>query len=552
LVEIRIKRWLQPYEFRELLKIADYLGRDPSTGSVFRFNPSKAARNGYDAEDVRNLLSDLGIMLDPSLYDEIKRELDSEGGGSIIIGWDYSSGLVNIKMSMKLYWRIRSIIYKHGCRRKPSANGYYSCSILPLRLHDLIDELRFNGINSFSDESNLLREKPLPYKISLKDIKLRDYQEEALRKWLDNEGLGIIALPTGSGKTIIGIAAIASLNVRTLIITYTREQMFQWRESLYKYTTIEPGHVGVIYSGEKKLGPITITTYQSGYRNIKQLSPLFDMLLVDEVHHLPADKFRYIALHSIARYRMGLSATVVREDGRHEELFPLLGGIVYHRSAAELAQKGYLARHRIITVKVKLTGDERTEYEGLRNLYRSLAGYRPFKEVLDAALKGDANARKALKIHSRMKQIMANSKSKIEKAVEIARKEYEKGNKIIIFTQYVNQAEEIAKKLNAYLLTGEVPTDKRKRTLEAFRNAERGILVVTTVGDEGLDIPDANIGIIVSGTGSRRQFIQRLGRILRPKGRDIEAKLYEIVLSNTTEEYLARKRKKINIDDYTG
>jgi len=148
--------------------------------------------------------------------------------------------------------------------------------------------------------------------------------------------------------------------------------------------------------------------------------------------------------------------------------------------------------------------------------------------------------------------LLAKSTSKIDKAVEIAREEYEKGNKVIVFTQYVDQAREIARRLEALLLTGDTPEEERKRALQEFKYAQRGILVVTTVGDEGLDIPDANVGILVSGTGSRRQFIQRLGRLLRPKPGGKEAVMYEIILEKTTEEFQARKRKTLNLDEYLG
>jgi len=220
--------------------------------------------------------------------------------------------------------------------------------------------------------------------------------------------------------------------------------------------------VGVFYSEEKKLAPVTITTYQSGFRNINTLSPYFGMLIVDEVHHLPAEKFKYIAMHSIAVYRMGLSATPTREDGKHEELFPLLGGIVYYKLPGELVEQGYLAPYKVITVKVKLSKQERELYEQLRKKYRALVGGLKFQEVLELARRGDSRAAEALKIHSEARMLLAKSTSKIDKTVEIAREEYEKGNKVIVFTQYVDQAREIARRLEALLLTGDTPEEERK------------------------------------------------------------------------------------------
>lgn len=546
MIIFRSKRWLKDDEFREILRIADYNGYEKDVGGVFIFNIDKALKNGYGLEDVLKLLEEYGLEIDSSSLEELKALYSSL---SIIVVWNNSTGFAELLVPVRIDRRVRSVLKEHGARYRGYRGNYVVYKLIPHKLWDLISVLRSKGFE-IADRSGLLRDKKLPYNIDLRNVELRPYQLEALKAWMRNGNRGIIALPTGSGKTLIGVAAITKLGLRTLIITYTREQMFQWREQIYKYTTAEPGLVGLIYSGEKRLAPITITTYQSGYRNIKEISPFFDLLIVDEVHHLPADKFRFIALHSISRYRMGLSATPVREDGRHEELFPLLGGIVYHRTAAELANMGYLARYRVFTIKVSLKRDEKKLFEELRKTYRLLSGGRSFNEVLDAALKGDERAKNALRIHNQMRMILAKSKAKIDKAVEIAEKEYKKGSKIIIFTQYVEQAKEIAKRLNAYLLTGEVPVEKRKRILREFRSIDKGILVVTTVGDEGLDIPDASVGIIVSGTGSRRQFIQRLGRILRPKPGGIEAKLYEIVLEKTPEEYQAKKRKRVDFDEY--
>ena len=545
MVLIKAKRWLDKEEFKEILKIADYTGFENGR-AIFTFNFDKALRNGYSYEDIILLIQEYDLEVDEADLEEIRDLFEKIG---VEIRWDRSTGSVKLRIPWKIYYRVKEDLKAVNARYAGKNENEIIYIILPDKIHELTDRIVSKGFNVV-DKEGLLREKQLPFKPVLRNIELRDYQREALDKWVENNYKGIIALPTGSGKTVIGIATLTIKPVRTLIITFTREQMFQWRDSIVKYTDIEPRYIGLMYSEEKRLAPITITTYQSGFRIINDISPYFDLLIVDEVHHLPADKFKYIALHSIARYRMGLSATPVREDGKHEELFPLLGGIIYYKSPAELAQKGYLARYRIQTVKIKLTREEQKEYEKLRKKYRALVGSSTFQEVLEAARKGDPYAKEALKIHSQMRMLLAKSRSKIEKAIEIAKNEFEKGNKVIIFTQYVEQAKKISEALNAYLLTGEIPVDERKNILMKFKEADRGILVVTTVGDEGLDIPDANVGIIVSGTGSRRQFIQRLGRLLRPKKGAVEARLYEIVIVKTPEEYQSRKRKELNLDDY--
>jgi len=545
LITIKSRRWLDREEFLEVLKIADYIGSENGR-AVFRFNFEKALKNNYGYEDVVVLIQEYGLDVDEKELVKIREMYDNIG---VVLEWNRFNGFVKLKIPWMIYGRLKDDLRKHHAKYTGRSESEIIYEMTPFNLFEFIEVVYSKGFNVI-DKENLLSDKPLMIKPVLKNVELRPYQREAIENWVKNNYKGIIALPTGSGKTLIAIAAIVYKPVRTLIITYTREQMFQWRDMIVKYTDIPVSSIGLIYSEEKRLAPVTITTYQSGFRIINDISPYFNMLIVDEVHHLPADKFRYIALHSLARYRMGLSATPVREDGRHEELFPLLGGIIYYKSPSELVEMGYLAKYKIITVKVKLTEEEYREYLKLRYKYRVYAGTRSFQEVLEDAKKGDETAKEALKIHSQIRMLLARSEAKIRKAVEIARKELEAGSKIIVFTQYVEQARKISEELNAMLLTGETPVDERKSILYRFKEMDKGILVVTTVGDEGLDIPDANVGIIVSGTGSRRQFIQRLGRLLRPKKNGVEAKLYEIVLVKTPEEYQARKRKNIDLDEY--
>ena len=513
----------------------------------FRLNLDKAFRNGYTLVDIKNLVCEYSIDCR-----EVEVKLEEVASNyTPVFEWISSKGVVKLSIPRSIYGVVKEDLKKYSPRFTGLIEDKVVLEILPYKAPDVYKTLR-DKLGNVLDPQNLFTEKPLVIQPELRNIELRPYQKEALEKWIENNYRGVIALPTGAGKSIVALAALTRVNTRTLIIAYTKEQVLQWREFILKYTTIPPHMVGVFYSEEKKLAPVTITTYQSGFRNINTLSPYFGMLIVDEVHHLPAEKFKYIAMHSIAVYRMGLSATPTREDGKHEELFPLLGGIVYYKLPGELVEQGYLAPYKVITVKVKLSKQERELYEQLRKKYRALVGGLKFQEVLELARRGDSRAAEALKIHSEARMLLAKSTSKIDKAVEIAREEYEKGNKVIVFTQYVDQAREIARRLEALLLTGDTPEEERKRALQEFKYAQRGILVVTTVGDEGLDIPDANVGILVSGTGSRRQFIQRLGRLLRPKPGGKEAVMYEIILEKTTEEFQARKRKTLNLDEYLG
>jgi superfamily II DNA or RNA helicase len=542
MIKLKTRHWLEEDDFAELLKIADYAGSEEGF-RVFVLNVKKALQNGYTLSDVKRLVEELELEVEGS-WSEAERSFSDY---SINVDWDTTRGVVKVEYPLLVSSLVKGAftLIPHSAKVTRSVDqfrGTTTLGILPYYARELLAKLGDLGLQ-VRDPRGLLAPKPLALKPELKNITLRDYQEEAFKAWISSSGKGIIALPTGAGKSIIAIKAITHTAVRTLIVVYTKEQAYQWRDFVLKYTTIPPSMVGLFYSEEKRLSPITIITYQSGYRYINQISPYFDMIIIDEVHHLPAEKFKYIALHSLAQYRMGLSATPEREDGKHEELFPLMGGIVYYKSPSELVEQGYLAPYQLVTVKVKLSREELVEYKRLRDLYYKYAKNKPFTEVLEEARRGVPDSIEALRVHSELRKLIAYSKSKINRAVELALREFELGNKVIVFTQYVDQAREIAERTRGLLLVGEMPESERKHVLELFKQSPRGILVVTTVGDEGIDIPDANIGIIVSGTGSRRQFIQRLGRLLRPKTRGGYAKLYEVVVEKTPEEYQSRKRR---------
>ncbi|MEM1749355.1 MAG: DEAD/DEAH box helicase [Desulfurococcaceae archaeon] len=538
--EFTVKKWLSREDFEELLRIADYMSYASGEGSKFRLNISKILREGLTKDDVINILDSVGVELKHVDIDRLEGVLRRETNVKVM--WDEVKERILVEIPWSTYSGLKDSLKNLGLSFAGKNKECIKYYVRPYKLMDLKELVVSRGY-SIIDLEGLTVEKDLGVKLEFSG-ELRPYQREALDKWIENKFKGIIALPTGSGKTIVALAALAQVSKRALIVTFTKEQMFQWKDMIAKFLNIGRGYVGLFYGEDKSISQITISTYQSAYKNINVLGKYFSLLIVDECHHLPADKFKAIAVGCIAPYRLGLSATVVREDGRHTELFPLMGGVIYHKSASELSSMGYLAKFKVITVKVRPTKDEIDEYFELRKKYKSIVGDKRFDEVLELAKMGNAKAIEALRIHSKMRMLIAFSKSKIEKAVEIVREELEKGSKIIVFTQFVEQAKKLSQELNAGLLIGEMNSDERKKILSDFKASQSSVLVVTTVGDEGLDIPDANVGVIVSGTGSRRQFIQRLGRLLRPKGGDIEARLYEIVVEGTLDEFVARRRKK--------
>jgi superfamily II DNA or RNA helicase len=529
---VRVGRWLDDVEFQELLKVADYVGRHNGY-SLFRISRTKVARSGLTLEDVKSLLKDLEAEYDEEYLEELLSGLGR------VAELRYCPNYVCVKFNFLLGEELRRRLLEFKLRYRRETREFL---LQPYYYREFTETLEKLGIRVV-DRTGFFERDSLGIRVDLR-MQLRDYQREALERWSQNGCRGVVALPTGSGKTLVAIAAIATLGVRTLVVVITRDHVRQWYEEIEKATNISPELIGFYYSEEKRIAPITIATYQSAYRYIGKLAPYFSFLVVDEVHHLPADRFRAIALGSPAPRRLGLSATPYREDGKHVELFPLMGGVVYYKTPTELAEAGYLAPYEVITVRISLKPDERRRYLELRKKYRELVGLATFEEVLKAARSGDLRALEALKIATEMRKIVQMSESKVEKVREIV--ERERGSKIIVFAHYVELARKIAEAVGGLLLTGEVEGSKRDEILRRFREVGEGVLVVTTVGDEGLDIPDASVGILVAGTSSPRQFVQRLGRLLRPRPGKV-ARLYEVIARGTAEEIHSRRRKDLSV-----
>ena len=521
-----IQSWLDEDTFKKILTFSRFINRDQN-GSQFVIDIERARRNKVKLDDIIDTLTELGVELNQSDIAELSKSLPQ---------YDVEFRLKDGKLIIKPYVFILDLIkdYKdNGIVKYDRFNKFYVTD--PYYYYFIKNRLEENGL------------KIKELELQIKDLninfrgELRDYQKEAVNIWKE-KGSGVISLPTGSGKTVIGIAALSEVKKSSLIVTFTKDQMLQWYDSIFKFTDASKSDVGLFYSGEKSIRSITITTYHTAFRHMKDLVGKFDLIIIDEVHHLPADKFKQIALQCIASKRLGLSATPIREDGKHEELFKLMGGLIYYKSPQELIKMGYLAPYELIQVRVELTPREKIKYSSLLSQFRKLSGGKKVSELLQLVKEGNSNAIEAMKVYNEMKKIVNLAENKLKALDDIIKKE--NGNKILIFTQYVEQAEEIARKYNAYLITGKTNKSEREKLLKVFRSLKAGILVLTTVGDEGLDIPDASVGIIVTGTGSRRQFVQRLGRLLRPSNGKV-ARLYEIVTKGTTEEYQASKRKDI-------
>ncbi|QKQ99383.1 DEAD/DEAH box helicase [Metallosphaera tengchongensis] len=519
---------LDKADFDRLVLFSRYLG-ESEKGKEFELDVERARLNRVNSTTIKETLERLGVKLSEGDLKFIEKELSD---------FKVSFEIMEDKLIIKPHVYISDIFKKYRIKIPyDTVRKFYITK--PYYYYIIKKILEREGLKV---EGLALDFQKLDMKMTLR---LRDYQIEAISAWKESGFRGVIALPTGAGKTLVGIGGIVEARSPTLIVTFTREQLMQWKESIEKYTEGHP-EVGLYYSREKEISPITVTTYQTAIKHMGELSK-FQLLIIDEAHHLPADKFRSIALGSIAPYRMALSATPYRSDGKHVELFKLMGGLVYYKSIDELVSKGYLAKFKLVRIKVPLTPQEKVQYDELMRKYRTLSLGKPIQEIVKMANRGDVRAMDALRIYSKIKSLTGLTRNKLLKIKEIVNSEKDK--KIIVFTQYVDHAEVIAKAINGKLLTGQMSKNERQRVFSDFKNVKSGVIVLTTVGDEGLDIPDASVGILVAGTSSRRQFVQRLGRLLRNSSGDKVAVLYELVAQGTSEEYQSKMRRSERLDD---
>ncbi|NPA48138.1 MAG: DEAD/DEAH box helicase [Thermococci archaeon] len=372
-------------------------------------------------------------------------------------------------------------------------------------------------------------------------VKLRDYQREAVEAWM-RDRRGVIVLPTGAGKTVVAMEIIRRLSVSTLVVVPTLVLLDQWMERLSVF-----GDVGEFSGRRKELRQITVTTYDSAYLAAGYLGGKFMLLVFDECHHLPSEAYRNIAQMSIAPYRLGLTAFPWRSDELHKMLPDLIGGIVYEKRVDELSGD-YLAPYRVVRISVPLTEEEKREYEKNYGRFRDYVAkrriqFRSSGDFMKLVMRtgSDPEAFKALRSLEKARRIAFNARGKIEKLRELL--ERHRGEKIIIFTRHNELVYSVSRRFLIPAITHEISKEERKEILRKFREGRYTAIVSSQVLDEGLDVPDASVGIIISGTGSAREFVQRLGRILRPAPGKEKAVLYELVSSGTAEINVARRRR---------
>ena len=357
------------------------------------------------------------------------------------------------------------------------------------------------------------------HEISLKQDgwKIRKYQELAAEGFWHG-GSGVVVLPCGAGKTIVGAAAMAHAKATTLILVTNTVAARQWREELLRKTDLNADDIGEYSGAKKEIRPVTIATYQvmtTKKGGVYAHLDLFDaidwgLIIYDEVHLLPAPIFRFTA-DIQSRRRLGLTATLVREDGMEGEVFSLIGPKRFDVPWKEIEAQGYIAPADCVEVRITLTDEERLNYATAEQEDR----YR------------------------------FCSTSQTKKAVAIALAKQHANDQVLVIGQYIDQLDQLSEALGVPVIKGDTPIKERERLYALFRSGEVKCLVVSKVANFSIDLPEATIAIQVSGTfGSRQEEAQRLGRILRPKADGRGARFYSLVARDTIDQDFAQNRQR--------
>ena len=358
-----------------------------------------------------------------------------------------------------------------------------------------------------------------PYGIALEQNgwELRDYQAKAVEAF-QRGGSGVVVLPCGAGKTIVGAASMAAVGAKALILVTNAVSARQWRDELLRRTSLTEDEIGE-YSGQvKEVKPVTIATYQiltskrkGEYAHLSLLDAQdWGVVVYDEVHLLPAPVFKLTA-ELQARRRLGLTATLVREDGREGDVFSLIGPKRYDAAWKDIEAQGFIAPAECFEIRIDLPESERLEYAIAEDNER----YR----IASSTAQKERVARQIIDRHP--------------------------DESVLVIGQYIDQLESMSEALAAPLITGQTPVDEREELFRAFREGEEKLLVVSKVANFSVDLPDASVAIQISGSfGSRQEEAQRLGRLLRPKAKGLTASFYTLIARDTVDQDFAQNRQR--------
>lgn len=505
--------------FCELVKSPEYL-------HIYRITPLSlwnAASSGVSPEEVLNTLESLGKYgVPPSLVAEVRDTMRRFGllrleqrAGQLQLCSEDGELLAKLLQYPSLEPYVKQQLSPTAYVIEVTARGLVKQELLRLG-YPVRDLAGYHDGEACPLELRDVTASGLPFR-------LRDYQQAAVDAFYEGGaewgGSGVLVLPCGAGKTVIGLAAMSQLKTATLILTTNTTSVRQWKRELLDKTNIDPSRVGEYTGEEKEVKPITIATYQilTYRRRTDQEFPhmqLFHqrnwgLIIYDEVHLLPAPVFR-ITAGIQAKRRLGLTATLIREDGRAEDVFSLIGPKKYDLPWKTLEQHGWIAE--ACCREIRLSFDPL-----MRQAYAQAAPRQKFRLAAE-------NPRKLNVIRQLLQR--------------------HRDARVLIIGQYLNQLKQVAAELGVPLITGSVSEAERQALYQQFRTGEQTCLVVSKVANFAVDLPEANVAIQISGTfGSRQEEAQRLGRILRPKPNANQAFFYTLVTRDTNEQEFAMRRQ---------
>ncbi|GAB4210403.1 MAG: helicase-associated domain-containing protein [Roseiflexaceae bacterium] len=513
---------------REAIAPFAELEASPEDMHRYRISPLSlwsAAAAGFAAEELeRRLLAFARYPAPPSVLAHLREQLGRWGRLRLLAEGDELRLLADDATLLEELSTRTEVAALLGPARGPLA-----CAVPPERRGLLKQALTAAGW-PVEDLAGYVEGAALPVRLREEHFALRDYQREAAAAFYQGGaargGSGVVVLPPGAGKTLVGLAALALVGQQTLILTTSNTSVQQWQRELLARTDLLPEQIGQYTGADKRIAPVTLSTYQmltfrserdGSFPHLRLFTERpWGLLIYDEVHSLPAPVFRATASIQ-ARRRLGLTATLIREDGREGDVFALIGPKRYELPWRELERRGWIAPAACTEVRVGLPEDERLAYATA--------------EPRDQPRLAAANPRKLPLLRAILEQ--------------------HPGAPTLVIGQYLDQLQHIADNLAAPLITGKTPQPERERLFAAFRRGaigspllDRPLLVISKVGNFALDLPDAELLVQVSGTfGSRQEEAQRLGRVLRPKPDGRHAYFYTLVTRDTRELEFAHKRQ---------
>jgi superfamily II DNA or RNA helicase len=406
----------------------------------------------------------------------------------------------------------------------------------------LVEHIRRQKL-PYTDDARAYGPSLTPWKIQVaKDA--FPHQTEGLDAWWKAGGRGVVVLPTGTGKTHLANMAIERAGRPTLIVTPTIDLMNQWYDELTLSFGVE---IGLLGGGYNDVQPITVTTYDSAYINMERLGDRFGLIVFDECHHLPGATYGLSAVCSIAPFRLGLTATPERADNAHTHLDQLIGPIVYRREITQLRGE-FLADYQVVPLYVSLSEEERLRYDEARECYRAFVSNsgidmrRPdgWSRFLFLAFRSP-EGREAFHAYREQRTLALAAPAKLKLLERLL--DRHNHDRVLIFTHDNATVYTIARQFLVPVITHQTKTKERREILLRFNSGAYPIVATSKVLNEGVNVPEANVAIILSGSGSVREHVQRLGRILRKSG-DKQAVLYEVVTRGTVEEYTSNRRRQ--------